>query len=79
MNSQESAAENDLKDLNSNFNAEEPAMPKGGFFDMVEHPSINDDHEDDDDAYEDDDFEEDGITGEEPDDDKHAGSMTDSQ
>ena len=46
MDSQESAAENaDFRDFNSNFmkDNESPAIPKGGFFDMVEHPSIRDD------------------------------------
>ena len=43
MNSQESAAENDFQDLNSNFHPDEPQMPRGGFFDMVEHQSILDD------------------------------------
>lgn len=46
MNSQESAADNDFQDLNSNFHPDEPQMPKGGFFDMVEHPSILDDDDD---------------------------------
>ena len=46
MDSQESAAENaDFGDLNSNLmkDNETLAIPKGGFFDMVEHPSIRDD------------------------------------
>ena len=43
MDSQESAADNDLKDMLSNLNPIEPVVPKGGFFNMVEHPSIHDD------------------------------------
>lgn len=59
MNSQDSAADNDFQDLNSNFHPGEPQMPKGGFFNMVEHPSILDDEEDAvDDTKE---FEEDGF------------------
>ena len=49
MDSQESAAENDFRDLNSNnLQEDEPEMPKGGFFNMVEHPSILDDHDESD-------------------------------
>ena len=47
MDSQESAAENDFQDQNSNFHhQQELQVPKGGFFDMVEHPSIRDEHDD---------------------------------
>ena len=51
MDSQESAAENaDFRDLNSNFmrEHEQPAIPREGFFDMVEHPSIRDEEAHDD-------------------------------
>ena len=49
MDSQESAEENNFQDLNSNLHPKEEEMmqvPRGGFFDMVEHPSILDDDDD---------------------------------
>ena len=58
MNSQESANENNHQDLNSNQIQKEPEMPKGGFFDMVEHPSIRDEDYDED-RFEDDDEDQD--------------------
>ena len=60
MNSQDSAADNDFQDLNSNFHPDEPQMPRGGYFNMIEHPSILDDEEDagdDNEEYEDNGFE----------------------